>query len=168
MWREPFPVLWSEHLASRHPSFTHSNTLTHGIFNLRKIIIQSVINTTAWKKKSECSQKESNQWLSGYLSKCMVCTNSDKQISRTFQGFFKDKLQFSRTEIYLINLHSLTPINHPVKLKHIMESFIKDFYFFSRHWSIKLFNNYTTARLGMTNNYCIWGTEIAFEIKKQK
>ena len=37
----------------------------------------------------------------------MVRTTSDKEISRTFQGFFKDKLQFSRTKIYLINRHSL-------------------------------------------------------------
>ena len=42
----------------------------------------------------------------------MVCTTSDKQISRTFQGFFKDKLQFSMVKIYLINRHSLTP--HPI------------------------------------------------------
>ena len=41
--------------------------------------------------------------------KNMVRTASDKQISRTFQGFFKDKLQFSRTKIYLINWLSLTP-----------------------------------------------------------
>ena len=44
----------------------------------------------------------------------IVCTTSDKQISRTFQGFFKDKLQFSRTKIYLINRHSLTPFDHPI------------------------------------------------------
>ena len=30
----------------------------------------------------------------------MVRTTSDTQISRTFQGFFKDKLRFSRTKIY--------------------------------------------------------------------
>ena len=41
--------------------------------------------------------------------KNMVRTASDKQISRTFQGFFKDKLQFSRTKIYIINWLSLTP-----------------------------------------------------------
>ena len=29
-----------------------------------------------------------------------VRTTSDKQISRTFQGIFKDKLQFSRSKIY--------------------------------------------------------------------
>ena len=44
----------------------------------------------------------------------MVHTPSDKQISRTFQGFFKDKLQSLRTKIYLINLHSLSPYDHPI------------------------------------------------------
>ena len=44
----------------------------------------------------------------------IVHTTSEEQISRTFQGFFKDKLQFSRTEIYLINQHSLTPFDHPI------------------------------------------------------
>ena len=43
-----------------------------------------------------------------------VCKTSDKQISRTFQGFFEDKLQFLRTKIYLINQNSLTPFDYPV------------------------------------------------------
>ena len=34
--------------------------------------------------------------------------------ARTFQGFFKEKLHFSRTKIYLINQHSLTPFDHPI------------------------------------------------------
>ena len=40
----------------------------------------------------------------------MVRSTSDKQISRPFQGFCKDKLQFSRTKVYSINRHSLTLI----------------------------------------------------------
>ena len=44
----------------------------------------------------------------------MVCTTSDKQILRTSQGFFMDKSQFSRTKIYLINQHSLTPFDHSI------------------------------------------------------
>ena len=36
-----------------------------------------------------------------------------KKISRAFQGFFKDKLQFLRTKIYVINHHSLTPFWSP-------------------------------------------------------
>jgi len=44
----------------------------------------------------------------------MVRTTSDKQISRTFQGFFTDKLQFLRTKIYCINSHSLSPYDHPI------------------------------------------------------
>ena len=31
-----------------------------------------------------------------------------------FSRIFKDKLQFSRTKIYLINRHSLTPLDHPI------------------------------------------------------
>ena len=34
--------------------------------------------------------------------------------ARTFQGFFKENLHFSRTKIYLINQHSLTPFDHPI------------------------------------------------------
>ena len=36
--------------------------------------------------------------------------------TNTFQGLFKDKLQFSRTKIYLIKRQSLTPIDHPIGL----------------------------------------------------
>ena len=34
--------------------------------------------------------------------------------ARTSQGFFKEKLHFSRTKINLINQHSLTPFDHPI------------------------------------------------------
>ena len=54
----------------------------------------------------------------------MVRIASDKQISWTFPGFFKEKLQFSRTKIlYSINRHSLTPFWTPHSLKHAMQSF---------------------------------------------
>ena len=95
----------------------------------------------------------------------MVRTTSAKQTSRTFQGCFKDKLQFSRTTIYLINWHSLTPFDHPIGVSHLwllllQPSLITLFlYYFLQH---KL-----TKWLGMTCN-CIWVTEMAFEIKKQK
>ena len=46
----------------------------------------------------------------------MVRTTSGTEISRTFQGFFKDKGQFSRTKIYLINRHPVTPFDHPISL----------------------------------------------------
>ena len=52
-----------------------------------------------------------------------------------FQGLFKDKLQFSRTKIYSINRPSLTPFWTPYWLKHVMESVICNFYFFSHGWS---------------------------------
>lgn len=54
----------------------------------------------------------------------MVRTKSVKEISRTFQGFSKAKLQFSRTKIYSKNQHSLSPFWTPYWLKNIMESFI--------------------------------------------
>ena len=38
----------------------------------------------------------------------MVRTTSDKQILRTFQRSFKDRLQFFKVKIYLINWDSLT------------------------------------------------------------
>ena len=53
----------------------------------------------------------------------MVHTTSDNQILRTFQGFFKDKLQFLRIEIYSINWHSLTLFWTPHWLKHFTRSF---------------------------------------------
>ena len=57
----------------------------------------------------------------------MVHTISDKQLSRTCQGFFKDKLQFSRTKIYSINRPSLTPLIL-AKTRHAV---IYNFHFFS-------------------------------------
>ena len=37
------------------------------------------------------------------VNKDMVRTTADEQTSRTFQGSFKDKLQFFRTKIYSVN-----------------------------------------------------------------
>ena len=72
-----------------------------------------------------------------------------------FQRLFKDKLQFSMTKTYSINQHFLSPF-------WTMESFTI-FYFFSH----TTFRDNTLQRLGMTWS-CIWGTDIAFEIRKQK
>ena len=71
----------------------------------------------------------------------MVRTTSDKQISRTFQGFFQDKLQFSRTTIYSINRHSLTPFWTHYWLKHVMESFSQKFSFWSYEYMKNLYEN---------------------------
>ena len=57
----------------------------------------------------------------------MVRTTSHKQISRTFQGFFKDKLQFLTTKIYseFKNQRSLISFWTPHEwLKQAMESFV--------------------------------------------
>ena len=44
----------------------------------------------------------------------MVHTTSDrKKFQGIFKGFFKDKLQFLRTTIYIIDQHSLTPFWSP-------------------------------------------------------
>ena len=51
-----------------------------------------------------------------------------------FQGYFKDKLQFSRTKIYLINRHCLTPFDQSILAK-TRHGIIYDFYFFGRRWS---------------------------------
>ena len=50
-----------------------------------------------------------------------------KPISGTFQGFSKDKLQFSRTKICLINRPSITTFDNPIQLTHVMASFIRFF-----------------------------------------
>ena len=60
------------------------------------------------------SKELCSNWFFMKITMFMVCTTSDKQILRTFQGFFKDKLQFTRTKIYLINWHSLTPFDHSI------------------------------------------------------
>ena len=72
----------------------------------------------------------------------MVHTTSDKQISRTFQGFFQDKLQFSRTAIYSVNRHSLTPFWTHYWIKHVMESFSQKFSFWSYEYMKILYENY--------------------------
>ena len=67
----------------------------------------------------------------GTLQRLVACEfhgsdwTSDKQISRTFQGSFKDKLQFSRTKIYLIGilLPNPTLLITLLRLKHVLESF---------------------------------------------
>ena len=58
----------------------------------------------------------------------MVHTISDKQLSSTFQGFFKEKLQFSRTKIYSITRPSFTPLISMAKTRHAV---IYNFHFFS-------------------------------------
>ena len=78
------------------------------------------------------------------------------------QTNFKD---FSRIFQGIMNRHSLTPLLRPYCLKQVMESFtICTSSAVVDHISISY---YFPQRLGMTFN-CIKGTEIAFEIKKQK
>ena len=50
------------------------------------------------------------------------------------QTNFKDKLQFSRTKIWLINWHSWTPPLNTLLAK-TLDGAIQDFYFFSHGWS---------------------------------
>ena len=49
-----------------------------------------------------------------------------EKISRTFQGFFKDKLQFLRTKIYIIDQHSLTPFWSPYWLTPRMSQIFRE------------------------------------------
>ena len=50
-------------------------------------------------------------WKKGYMNKADIITPWFIQLQKkkNFQGLFKDKLQFLRTKIYIINQHSLTP-----------------------------------------------------------
>ena len=101
----------------------------------------------------------------------MVCTISEKQNSRTF----KNKLQFSRSKIYSINWHSLTPFEHLTAWNTQWRNFIYDFYIFSHGWSsltlwCTTFLNNTT--FPNDNSHWVWlvvlNTEIVFERKKQR
>ena len=60
--------------------------------------------------------------------------DSDKQISRTFQGFFKDKLQFSRTKDLFHKLEVCNLLLSTLLAK-TLNGVIYDFYFFSHGWS---------------------------------
>ena len=85
-----------------------------------------------------------------------------KQISRTFQEHFKDKLQFSRAKIYSINQRSLIPFWTPYWLKHVMKSFT----IFNSSAMVDhiIFYYFPQKRFGKwldMNCNCIWGTEIA-------
>ena len=86
----------------------------------------------------------------------IVRTTSDKQISRAFQGFFRDKLRFLRSKIYLINRHSLTPLitlltkTRPRLCKMTAYDLQLHLRYRNRIWN------------------CIWGTEIEFEKKKKQ
>ena len=100
----------------------------------------------------------------------MVGTTSNKQISRTFQGFAKDKLQSSSTNIYSMNRHSLTaPFWTSYWLNHVMESCI----IFTSSAMVDRITKYTTFHyntygkwLGLTYNR-FWGTETAFKVRKR-
>ena len=79
-----------------------------------------------------------------------------------FQGFFKDKLQFTRTKIYLINRHSLIPLKHWSRYwpKHVMESFMI-FYFFG-HTTFRnktLQNNWVWLVIASEVQNSIWNKE---------
>ena len=88
-------------------------------------------------------------------------------------GFFKGKLQLSRTKIYLINQHSLTLYDHPIG-QNTSWSRIYNFYFLISHrWS----HYFNTTFLNKTwqNNCRVWLTiasvvqiKIAFEMRKKK
>ena len=58
-------------------------------------------------KTSYACLKKTEHLFSIYLPVNMVRTTLDELN-------FKDKLQFSRTKIYFINWHSLTPYDHPI------------------------------------------------------
>ena len=96
----------------------------------------------------------------------------NKQISRTFQGFLNEKLQFSSTMIYSINLHilSVTPFWTPYWLQHVAWSHLQVLLLHAAMFDHIILNYCPQQRfgkwLGMTCN-CIWGTETAFKIKKQ-
>ena len=88
--------------------------------------------------------------------------------TNSFQGLYKE---FSRTKIYLINRHSLPPLI--ILLAKTCTSWSHLRFLLLRSSLIILFPLYYLPQqdfakwLGMTCN-CIWGTEIAFETKKQK
>ena len=99
--------------------------------------------------------------LRGYT--LMLGTTSDKQISRTFQGFAKDKLQFSRTDIYSINRHSLTvPFWTSYWLNHVTEWCI---ILLLRPWLIVLPSMLLSTKILMENDW-VWLT-IVFEVQRQ-
>ena len=58
-----------------------------------------------------------------FLFKIMVRATSDKQLSRSLHGFFKDKWQFSKTKILFNKSAFFTPLLSPYWLKHVLESF---------------------------------------------
>ena len=89
--------------------------------------------------------------------------------TNSFQGLYKD---FSRTNnsfqglwFILINQHSLPPLI--ILLAKTRSGVIYDFHYFGHRWSCYFPQQDFAKWLDMTCNY-IWGTEIAFETKKQK
>ena len=60
------------------------------------------------------------RWI---ITKYMVEGSYNFMQANKFKGFFKDKSQFSRTKIYVINRHSLTPFWSHSWVNHLMESF---------------------------------------------
>ena len=72
-----------------------------------------------------------NKWFDHLTPLAWFVKLQTKKNSRTFQGHFKHKSQFSRTKINSINRHSLTPF----WLAKTFNGVNYDFYFFSHGWS---------------------------------
>ena len=70
-------------------------------------------------------------WLA--VSPFKVSTTEGKQISRTFQGFFKDKLSFQALR-FIQEIGILQPLVNTLLAK-TRHKVIYDFYFFSHSWS---------------------------------
>ena len=92
-------------------------------FSVRSFVIYRLRDgLTSFNKDSSANfsgEKKYNKDFQGvyFASICEKTLTWFVQLqTNTFQGLFKDKLQFSRTKIYLINRHSLTPVDHPIGL----------------------------------------------------
>ena len=131
-------------------------------------VFQPILDLIQNHRKTSKKTWNDLDWINGsnsapqYFVIYMVCTTWDKQISRTFQGFFKDKLQFTRTKIYLINRHSSIPLKHwsHYRPKHVMESFTI-FYFFG-HTTFRnktLQNNWVWLIIASEVQNSIWNKE---------
>ena len=136
--------------------------------NMSSTVFQPILDLIQNHRKTSKKTWNDLDWINGsnsapqYLSFTWFVQLETNKFLRTFQGFFKDKLQFTRTKIYLINRHSLIPLKHWLRYwpKHVMESFMIFYFFGHTTFSNKtLQNNWVRLVIASEVQNSIWNKE---------
>ena len=135
--KDLFKGMWSLAEAKQKQNYCHAcHSRFAVVFPLPSCCVSSLMSTaTATKTSLKNLRRDASNFIALNISsrsiRQMLAIISGVEFAKNvwfvqlqtnkFQGFFKDKLQFSRTNIYsIINRHSLTPLWTHHWLKHVM------------------------------------------------